>query len=38
MAKKEEQPKKKDDKLDKLLDDWKKDVDSGLNDGWKRRK
>ncbi len=26
------------DQLDKLLDDWKKDVDEGLNDGWQRRK
>lgn len=26
------------DKLDKLLDDWKKDVDEGLDDGWQRRK
>lgn len=25
------------DQLDKLLDDWKKDVDEGLDDGWQRR-
>lgn len=26
------------DQLDKLLDDWKKDIDEGLDDGWQRRK
>lgn len=24
-------------KLDRLLDDWKRDVDEGLDDGWQRR-
>ncbi len=28
----------KKDSLDQLLDDWKKDIDEGLNDGWERRK
>ena len=26
------------DKLDRLLDDWKKDIDKGLDDGHKRKK